>query len=202
MDIDKCTPSLDKQVERLSLSDSLIVLIVAIACLAVSFAFTYGFFFEVNFYLSSFSSFTYIKKSAVLVAGIALVPVFFWFAVASIQKLLGVDNQKCVVQCIRLGLWGLTFYFCLVFVANQFIVSTLKLNGYSYCYWYTGPSFRAPDVWLKNENLCLQSGSLIRSDIEDFFEGYNQQGTEPTLAELERFITETKQVGEDAIKGL
>ncbi|QLE87921.1 hypothetical protein FLM48_19215 [Shewanella sp. Scap07] len=103
---------------------------------------------------------------------------------------------------MRLGLWGLTFYFCLVFVANQFIVSTLKLNGYSYCYWYTGPSFRAPDVWLKNENLCLQSGSLIRSDIEDFFEGYNQQGTEPTLAELERFITETKQVGEDAIKGL
>ena len=54
------------------------------------------------------------------------------------------------------------------------------------------PSFRSPDVWLKNDELCLQDGSVIISDIYDWFEMHNEQGTEPTLNELEAFIKKTR----------
>ncbi|QLE87919.1 hypothetical protein FLM48_19195 [Shewanella sp. Scap07] len=88
-----------------------------------------------------------------------------------------------------------------VIPVNLAVQSNLELKGYSYCNWYTGPSFRAPDVWLKDESLCLQSGSLIRSDIDNFFKQHNQSGTVPTLTELQTFIVDTKQVREDDING-
>lgn len=74
----------------------------------------------------------------------------------------------------------------------MYVESYIKSNGYTYCNWYTKPSVRAPDVWLKNDELCLQDGSVITSDIYDWFEMHNEKGIEPTLNELEVFIQETR----------
>jgi len=45
---------------------------------------------------------------------------------------------------------------------------------------------------LKDDELCLQDGSVIISDIYDWFEMHNEKGIEPTLNELEAFIKKTR----------
>ena len=87
---------------------------------------------------------------------------------------------------------ALSLFFLLVIPFNLYVESYIKSNGYTYCNWYTKPSFRSPDVWLKNDKLCLQNGSVITSDIYGWFEMHNEQGTEPTLNELEAFIKKTR----------
>ena len=87
---------------------------------------------------------------------------------------------------------ALSLFFLLVIPFNLYVESYIKSNGYTYCNWYTSPSFRGPDVWLKNDELCLQDGSVITRDIYDWFEMHNEKGIEPTLNELEVFIQETR----------
>ncbi|WP_394204522.1 DUF1240 domain-containing protein [Shewanella waksmanii] len=171
--------------------------LVAFICIAIANVFVN----EIKV-ASSIGEAIYIKENS---GGIPLIFLFFpfsFFLLASIQRLINFCPKLATEYFIKGAALMLPMFFIGIFITNLYVEHKLKQTGYSYCNWYTGASFRSPDVWLKDENLCLQSGSLIRSDIEDFFEGYNQQGTEPTLAELERFITETKQVGEDAINGL
>ncbi|QLE87920.1 DUF1240 domain-containing protein [Shewanella sp. Scap07] len=167
----------------------------------MSLAVLYGAYFGLtNFVLFSERD-IYIKESGFLAPIIALIPIPALLALAAIQKLFGYSNIKTIKEIGRSGLLGILLFFSLYFVVTFYIESTLKTKGYSYCYWYTGPSFRAPDVWLKDESLCLQSGSLIRSDIDNFFEQHNQSGTAPTLTELQTFIVDAKQAREDYING-
>ncbi|MCP4059660.1 hypothetical protein CWB68_08440 [Pseudoalteromonas sp. S979] len=92
--------------------------------------------------------------------------------------------QSGIYSCLFLAIGIIPF--------NAYIESSIEKRGYSFCSWYTAPSFRAPDVWLKNDELCLQDGSVIISDIVDWFEKKNQQGIEPSVNELKEFIKETR----------
>ncbi|MEZ9142743.1 MULTISPECIES: hypothetical protein [unclassified Shewanella] len=167
--------------------------------LSISLAVLYGSYFGLaNFVLFNESA-IYVKESGFLAPFFTLIPIPALLTLAAIQKLFGYRNAKTIRAMGKSSLLGLLLFFALYFICTLYIESTLKAKGYSYCGWYTGPSFRASDVWLKNETLCLQSGSLIRSDIEEFFEDYNLKGSEPTLTELESFITETKLAREDYI---
>ncbi|MEI8705143.1 hypothetical protein [Pseudoalteromonas sp. B62] len=101
---------------------------------------------------------------------------------------MGFDIKLTLINAFKSAVVGLIVLLILSIPTNLVIESNLKSQGYTYCSWYTGPSLRAPDVWLKNDELCLQDGSIIISDIADWFEMHNEKGIEPTLNELEVFI--------------
>ena len=105
---------------------------------------------------------------------------------------MGFDIELTLVNAFKSAVVGLIVLLILSIPTNIVIEANLKSKGYIYCNWYTGASVRDPDVWLKNDELCLQDGSVITSDIYDWFEMHNEQGTEPTLNELESFIKKTR----------
>ncbi|MEZ9142744.1 MULTISPECIES: DUF1240 domain-containing protein [unclassified Shewanella] len=170
---------------------------IAFICMAIANVFDS----EVRI-MSNIGDSIFIKENSGRVPLILLLIPFCFFLLASIQRLTNFCPKLATEYFVKGIAIVLPIFFISVFLFNYYIENKLTSKGYSYCSWYTGPSFRAPDVWLKNETLCLQSGSLIRSDIEEFFEGYNIEGTAPTLAELEMFIAEAKQAREDYIGGL
>ncbi|PWS53339.1 hypothetical protein DK924_18065 [Pseudoalteromonas sp. meg-B1] len=117
---------------------------------------------------------------------------FSLFFLASIQKLLNYKSEYLMTGFVKGLFIALSLFLLLVIPFNLYIESYIKSNGYTYCNWYTSPSFRGPDVWLKNDELCLQDGSVITRDIYYWFEMHNEKGIEPTLNELEVFIQETR----------
>jgi len=105
---------------------------------------------------------------------------------------LGFDIKLTLINAFKSAVVGLIVLLILSVPANLVIEANLKSKGYIYCNWYTGASVRAPDIWLKNDELCLQDGSVVISDIHDWFEMHNEKGIEPTLSELKVFIQETR----------
>ncbi|MDN3414397.1 MULTISPECIES: DUF1240 domain-containing protein [unclassified Pseudoalteromonas] len=94
----------------------------------------------------------------------------FLYFFASIQKLLNYKSEYLMAGFVKGLFIALSLFFLLVIPFNLYVESYIKSNGYTYCNWYTQPSVRAPDVWLKNDELCLQDGSVITSDIYDWFD--------------------------------
>ncbi|MEI8617562.1 hypothetical protein P4S63_10760 [Pseudoalteromonas sp. B193] len=117
--------------------------------------------------------------------------------IAGFQKVFNFRNEKTIKLMVKLMLWAIPLYITLSITNSFYIESKLIGKGYSFCHWYTSPSFRGPDVWLKNDELCLQDGSVIISDIADWFERKNQQGIEPSVDELKEFIKETRKSRDD-----
>ncbi|MDO6610658.1 hypothetical protein Q4601_02700 [Shewanella sp. 1_MG-2023] len=188
------------QIKRKQELVSQILLLAIIA--VIIFGSFYAFHLGLETFYSQVSQYTYIKKNTIFFLPIVLVPFWGYLLLAVLQYVLKFSFKHSIFLANKCGISGLIFGAISILPVDMAYEKNLESEGYSYCYWYTGPSFRAPDVWLKNETLCLQSGSLIRSDIEEFFEDYNIEGTEPTLAELEMFIAEAKQAREDYIGGL
>ncbi|QLE87008.1 DUF1240 domain-containing protein [Shewanella sp. Scap07] len=170
--------------------------LVAFICIAIANVFVS----EIKI-ASSIGEAVYIKENSGRIPLIFLFFPFSFFLLASIQRLINFCPKLATEYFIKGAALMLPLFFLGIFIANFYVEHKLKQAGYNHCYWYTGASFRAPDVWLKNDSLCLQSGSLMQSDIANFFEPFNQQGTEPSLEELETFISETKQAREDYING-
>lgn len=191
----------EKSIKDFSIKE--VATIVLCFLMGIAFSYLSFYFFLEEFYLLFFNvgDFIYIKENSGRLFSVLFVFGWGYFSLAFFQRLVGYESDLSVKKMTKSLIIAAVVFVVGVIPVNLAVQSNLELKGYSYCNWYTGPSFRAPDVWLKDESLCLQSGSLIRSDIEDFFEGYNQQGTEPSLEELETFITETKQAREDYING-
>ena len=130
----------------------------------------------------------FIKEQATILLSFLLLPCLFLTFLSTLQRFLGFDIKLTLINEFKSAVVGLIVLLILSIPTNLVIESNLKSQGYTYCSWYTGPSLRAPDVWLKNNDLCLQDGSIIISDIADWFEMHNEKGIEPTLNELEVFI--------------
>ncbi|KAA1165817.1 DUF1240 domain-containing protein [Pseudoalteromonas sp. 20-92] len=130
----------------------------------------------------------FIKEQATILLSFLLLPCLFLTFLSTLQRFLGFDIKLTLINAFKSAVVGLIVLLILSIPTNLVIESNLKSQGYTYCSWYTGPSLRAPDVWLKNNDLCLQDGSIIISDIADWFEMHNEKGIEPTLNELEVFI--------------
>jgi hypothetical protein len=162
-------------------------IVICILC----FALIYTVISEISL-LEAVGSSSFIKeKSGKILLLFFLFP-FSLFFLASIQKLLNYKSEYLMTGFVKGLFIALPLFLLLVIPFNLYIESYIKSNGYTYCNWYTSPSFRGPDVWLKNDELCLQDGSVITSDIYDWFEMHNEKGIEPTLNELEVFIQETR----------
>ncbi|KAA1163561.1 DUF1240 domain-containing protein [Pseudoalteromonas fuliginea] len=134
----------------------------------------------------------FIKEQATIQLSFLLLPCLFLTFLSTLQRFLGFDIKLTLINAFKSAVVGLIVLLILSIPTNLVIESNLKSQGYTYCSWYTGPSLRAPDVWLKNNDLCLQDGSIIISDIADWFEMHNEKGIEPTLNELEVFIQKTR----------
>ena len=162
-------------------------IVICILC----FALIYTVISEISL-LEAVGSSSFIKEKS----GKVLLLFFFFpfslFFLASIQKLLNYKSEYLMAGFVKGLFIALSLFFLLVIPFNLYVESYIKSNGYTYCNWYTSPSFRGPDVWLKNDELCLQDGSVIISDIYDWFEMHNEKRIEPTLNELEVFIQETR----------
>ncbi|ATD04718.1 MULTISPECIES: DUF1240 domain-containing protein [Pseudoalteromonas] len=162
-------------------------IVICILC----FALIYTVISEISL-LEDVGSSSFIKEKS----GKVLLLFFFFpfslFFLASIQKLLNYKSEYLMAGFVKGLFIALSLFFLLVIPFNLYVESYIKSNGYTYCNWYTQPSVRAPDVWLKNDELCLQDGSVITSDIYDWFEMHNEKRIEPTLNELEVFIQETR----------
>lgn len=134
----------------------------------------------------------FIKEQATILLSFLLLPCLFLTFLSTLQRFLGFDIKLTLINAFKSAVVGLIVLLILSVPANLVIEANLKSKGYIYCNWYTGASVRAPDIWLKNDELCLQDGSVVISDIYDWFEMHNEKGIEPTLSELEVFIQETR----------
>ena len=141
----------------------------------------------------------YIRESGLLAPIIAMTPFPVLMTIAGFQKVFNFRNEKTIKLMVKLMLWAIPLYITLSITNSFYIGYKLTKKGYSFCHWYTSTSFRGPDVWLKNEELCLQDGSVIISDIADWFEQKNQQGIEPSVDELKEFIKETRKTRNEYI---
>jgi len=157
----------------------------------ICFALIYTVISEISL-LEAVGSSPFIKEKSGKVLLLFFLFPFTLFFLASIQKLLNYKSEYLMTGFVKGLFIALSLFPLLVIPFNLYIESYIKSNGYTYCNWYTSPSFRGPDVWLKNDELCLQDGSVITSDVTDWFEQKNQQGIEPTINELEVFIQETR----------
>ena len=157
----------------------------------ICFALIYTVISEISL-LEAVGSSSFIKEKSGKVLLLFFLFPFSLFFLASIQKLLNYKSEYLMTGFVKGLFIALPLFLLLVIPFNLYIESYIKSNGYTYCNWYTSPSFRGPDVWLKNDELCLQDGSVITSDIYDWFEMHNEKGIEPTLNELEVFIQETR----------
>ena len=163
------------------------------------FYFSYYGFVE-NVYFDE--SLYYIRESGLLAPIIVMAPFPVLMTIAGLQKVLNFRNEKTVRLMVKLMLRAIPLYIILSIVNSFYIESKLTREGYSFCNWYTSPSFRGPDVWLKNDELCLQDGSVIISDVTDWFEHKNQQGIEPSVDELKEFIKITRKRRDDYINNM
>ena len=168
-----------------------LIILVIICLIGINFYYEYKLLF-----ISREDPF-YFKESSGKVLLISLIPFWFYFAMAAIQFLFKFSFKLSIKRAIQSGICGCLFLAFGVIPFNTYVESSIEKRGYSYCSWYTAPSFRAPDVWLKNEELCLQDGSVIIDDIADWFERKNQQGIEPSVDELKVFIKETRKSRDD-----
>ncbi|WP_028774981.1 DUF1240 domain-containing protein [Shewanella waksmanii] len=190
----------DKKLSELKLKELAVCVLAPLLPASFCVAIVYVFLNELGVF-KSIGEAVYIKENSGRIPLIFLFFPFSFFLLASIQRLINFCPKLATEYFIKGAALMLPLFFLGIFIANFYVEHKLKQAGYNHCYWYTGASFRAPDVWLKNDSLCLQSGSLMQSDIANFFEPFNQQGTEPSLEELETFISETKQAREDYING-
>ncbi|WP_076920133.1 DUF1240 domain-containing protein [Pseudoalteromonas sp. SK18] len=143
-------------------------------------------------FLDDGSTSFFLKESSGRILLVSFLPFWFYFLIATFQFLLNFSFKLSMRLTMKSGILSCFFMVLGVIPFNYFVESTLEDKGYFFCNWYTAPSVIAPDVWLKNDELCLQDGSVITSDIYDWFEMHNQKGIEPTLNELEVFIQETR----------
>ncbi|WP_392344383.1 DUF1240 domain-containing protein [Pseudoalteromonas prydzensis] len=151
-----------------------------------------NFFFEVEtMFLVSQPQF-FIKEQATILLSFLLFPCLFLTFLSTLQRFFGFDIEFTLINAFKSAVVGLIAFLILSIPINLAVEANLKSKGYIYCNWYTGASVRAPDVWLKNDELCLQDGSVIISDIYDWFEMHNEKGIEPTLNRLEVFIQKTR----------
>lgn len=134
----------------------------------------------------------FIKEQATILLSFLLLPCLFLTFLSTLQRFLGFDIELTLINAFKSAVVGLIAFLILSIPTNLAVEANLKSKGYIYCNWYTGASVRAPDVWLKNDELCLQDGSVIISDIYDWFEMHNEKGVEPTLNTLKVFIQKTR----------
>jgi len=191
----------DKKFNQFTLEEKFFLTLGFILFLFCSAAIIYGFYYESRRFFFSNESLLYIRESGSLISIITLLPFTFYMMLAALQKISGFRNKRAVINMIKCGSWGVPMFFTFFILGSFIIESNLKGKGYSYCYWYTGPSVRNADVWMKDESFCLQDGSLIRSDVLDWFDTHQKLGTEPTLEALNKFINEENSRIEKEIYG-
>ncbi|WP_249362335.1 DUF1240 domain-containing protein [Pseudoalteromonas sp. S1608] len=180
-----------KSGRNLAFKELCINLLGSIVICILCFALIYTVISEISL-LEAVGSSSFIKEKSGKVLLLFFLFPFSLFFLASIQKLLNYKSEYLMTGFVKGLFIALPLFLLLVIPFNLYVESYIKSNGYTYCNWYTKPSFRSPDVWLKNDELCLQDGSVIISDIYDWFEMHNEKGIEPTLNELEVFIQETR----------
>ena len=182
----------DKKLSLANMKELASVFFLLIVSGGLCYKIALNFFSEVEtIFLVSQPQF-FIKEQATTLLSFLLLPCLFLTFLSTLQRFLGFDIELTLINAFKSAVVGLIAFLILSIPINLAVEANLKSKGYIYCNWYTGASVRAPDVWLKNDELCLQDGSVIISDIYDWFEMHNEQGTEPTLNELEAFIKKTR----------
>ncbi len=134
----------------------------------------------------------FVKESSSTVLLILLLPFWLYFWIATLQFLLNYSFKLSMTLAIKSGVSGCLLLIIGFYPFNYYVETTLIDKGYIYCNWLTGSSVRAPDIWLKNEYLCLQDGSVVLSDVYKWFEIHNEKGIEPKLEELEILIQKAR----------
>ncbi|MEH6482224.1 MULTISPECIES: DUF1240 domain-containing protein [Pseudoalteromonas] len=182
----------DKKLSLVNIKELASVFFLLIVSGGLCYKIALNFFSEVEtIFLVSQPQF-FIKEQATILLSFLLLPCLFLTFLSTLQRFLGFDIKLTLINAFKSAVVGLIVLLILSIPTNLVIESNLKSKGYTYCSWYKGSSLRAPDVWLKNDELCLQDGSVIISDIADWFEQKNQQGIEPSVDELKEFIKETR----------
>ena len=182
----------DKKLSLKNMKELVSIFFLLIVSGGLCYKIALNFFSEVEtIFLVSQPQF-FIKEQATTLLSFLLLPCLFLTFLSTLQRFLGFDIELTLINAFKSAVVGLIAFLILSIPINLAVEANLKSKGYIYCNWYTGASVRAPDVWLKNDELCLQDGSVIISDIYDWFEMHNEQGTEPTLNELEAFIKKTR----------
>ncbi|WP_338365547.1 DUF1240 domain-containing protein [uncultured Pseudoalteromonas sp.] len=90
----------------------------------------------------------YIRESGLLAPIIAMTPFPVLMTIAGFQKVFNFRNEKTIKLMVKLMLWAIPLYITLSITNSFYIGYKLTKKGYSFCHWYTSPSFRGPDVWL------------------------------------------------------
>ncbi|WP_392344384.1 DUF1240 domain-containing protein [Pseudoalteromonas prydzensis] len=181
----------DKKISSLTFKELCINLFGSVLIGFICFVLIYTSLSEISLLLTVEESFFIKEKSGKVLLLFFFFPFAFFF-LACTQKLFNFKPDYAMVGFAKGLFITLPLFLLLVMPLNIYVESYIKSKGYIYCNWYTGASFRAPDVWLKNDELCLQDGSVIISDVADWFEMHNEKGVEPTLNELEAFIKKTR----------
>ena len=182
----------DKKLSLANMKELASVFFLLIVSGGLCYKIALNFFSEVEtIFLVSQPQF-FIKEQATILLSFLLLPCLFLTFLSTLQRFLGFDIKLTLINAFKSAVVGLIILLILSIPTNLVIESNLKSKGYTYCSWYTDPSLRAPDVWLKNNDLCIQDASIIISDIADWFEIHNEKGIEPTLNELEVFIQKTR----------
>ncbi|MEL0649200.1 hypothetical protein V6248_17370 [Pseudoalteromonas agarivorans] len=188
---------LEPQYEEARKNEVFSKILLLLIILVIIYLIGSNFYYEYKLLFMSSEDPFYFKESSGKVLLISLIPFWFYFAMAAIQFLFKFSFKLSIKRAIQSGIYGCLFLVFGIIPFNNYIESSIEKRGYSFCSWYTAPSFRAPDIWLKNDELCLQDGSVIISDIADWFERKNQQGIEPSVDELKVFIKETRKSRDD-----
>ena len=64
----------------------------------------------------------------------------------------------------------------------------LENNGYSYCYDYSSSSVMGNNTWLKDPAYCMKNITANRSELQEWFDQQDAQGTVLTLESVQQEI--------------
>jgi hypothetical protein len=89
-------------------------------------------------------------------------------------------------------------YITAVFILSRLIygfalTSYLESNGYSYCYYYSSTSMVGNSTWLSDPAYCMESITVHRNDIEEWFDQQDAEGKVLTIEYVQQGILKMDQ---------
>lgn len=159
----------------------------ALLSLGLCFGAYSSFISEVNTILNIGSAF-FIKQSTGKLLLVLFILPFLLLAFAMLQRLLKFKADHSINWFFKSALAVIGLFVSLIMPLSFYIDSMFEDKGYSYCAWYTGASPRAPDVWLKNDDFCLQAGSVHIALVREYFDNKYAKGEEPDLVEFKQML--------------
>lgn len=182
--------------------DKLMFLFTLSICCLLLFSSVYLPFKEILKLIGLNTGILYVSEMSQIILLFLYAPTCFFIFIMVLQRILGFDHKAAIMNMLVCAKWGIPLFLLCIYPLNYYAESRLESAGFSYCSWYGGSSLRGPDIWIKDENLCLKDGNLISSKILDWFDTQKELGIEPTLETLNKFIVEENNRIKKEIYGL